>query len=232
LNTLIVKTFDLEPSGGLWIILDMDAAVQAGEGEESTEEYGVILASSLASRALRENRSVGLAAYGSTTTGSAGLQQPLPTMVMPQKGQAQQWRILRALSQVRAGGHWPLGRVLTEMGPNLGRGTTLAVITPSCDPAWVANLLPAMRRGIAPIVLLLDAVTFLSDTLGARNGMTSVSEIAGVAAMMGFLADLGVPSHRIARGMPFEPLTQHRRIGRPAFKVLSGTGRVVAVPLD
>ncbi|MGD8737042.1 MAG: DUF58 domain-containing protein, partial [Anaerolineae bacterium] len=39
-DNLMVKTFDLEPSGDLWIVLDMDASVQAGEGEESTEEYG------------------------------------------------------------------------------------------------------------------------------------------------------------------------------------------------
>ncbi|HSJ55706.1 MAG TPA: DUF58 domain-containing protein, partial [Anaerolineae bacterium] len=63
-ETMMVKTFDLEPSGDLWIVLDMDQAVHAGEGEESTEEYGVILAASLSNRTLEENRAVGLVAYG------------------------------------------------------------------------------------------------------------------------------------------------------------------------
>jgi uncharacterized protein (DUF58 family) len=212
-DELMVKTFDLEPSGDLWIVLDLDAAVQAGDGEESTEEYGVILAASLADKTLRENRAVALAAYGRHADEDDS--EPSPTLAMPQKGMAQQWRILQALAAVHAGGAWPLARVLAEMDRNLGRGMTLAVITPSCDPAWVAGLLPPMRRGIVPVILLLDPATFG----GTGN----------VDALRGLLAQLGVPSHIIAKGMPFKPLVEHRRIGRPEYRVLSGTGRIIAV---
>jgi uncharacterized protein (DUF58 family) len=217
LDRLMVKTFDLEPSGDLWIVLDLDAAVQAGDGQESTEEYGVILAASLADKTLRENRAVGLAAYGrhSTSPSPHAKSEPLPTVAMPQKGMAQQWRILQALAAVRAGGVWPLARVLAEMDRNLGRGMTLAVITPSCDPAWIAGLLPPMRRGIAPAVLLLDPISFG----GTGN----------VDAVRGLLAQLGVPSHVIAKGTPFKPIVEHRRIGRPEYRVLPGTGRIIAV---
>ena len=213
MDKLMVKTFDLEPSGDLWIVLDLDSAVQAGDGEESTEEYGVILAASLADKTLRENRAVGLAAYG--RLGTEADAEPLPILAMPQKGMAQQWRILQGLAAVHAGGAWPLARVLAEMDRNLGRGMTLAVITPSCDPAWVAGLLPPMRRGIAPAVLLLDPTTFG----GTGN----------VDAMRGLLAQLGVPSNVIAKGMPFKPIVQHRRIGRPEYRVLPATGRIIAV---
>ncbi len=215
LETLMVKTFDLEPSGDLWIVLDLDAAVQAGEGEESTEEYAVILAASLSNRTLRQNRAVGLVAYGTTPPQKGREPEPLPTLVLPQKGTAHQWRILQALATVRAGGHWPLERVLREMDRNLGRGTTLAVITPSCDPAWVAGLLPPMRRGVTPAVVLLDAVSF-----GGKGN---------VDALAGLLADLGVPCHRVVKGTPFKPIHRHKRIGRPEYKVLSGTGRVIVV---
>jgi uncharacterized protein (DUF58 family) len=221
-DALMVKTFDLEPSGDLWIVLDMDAAVQAGEGEESTEEYGVILASSLADRMLRQNRAVGLVAYGTISTPGAAESQPLPTIVQPQKGQAQQWRILQALATVRAGGHWPLERVLAEMDRNLGRGMTLAVITPSCDPGWLAGLLPPMRRGVAPTVLLLDADSF-------RDGQESATQPPRWERMAGLLADLGVPGHPIARGMPFRPIVEHKRSGPREFRVLPGFGRVIPV---
>ena len=214
MDEIMVKTFDLEPSGDLWIVLDLDASVQAGEGEESTEEYGVVMAASLSSRTLRENRAVGLIAYG-TTGSSTETPEPLPILVMPQKGTAHQWRILHALATVRAGGNWPLERVLAEMNPNLGSGTTLAVITPSCDPAWIAGLLPPMRRGVAPTVILLDPASF--------GGQGSVE------AMVGLLVELGVPSHVIPKGTPFRPVAAHKRIGRPKYKVLSATGRVIAV---
>jgi uncharacterized protein (DUF58 family) len=215
LESLMVKTFDLEPSGDLWIVLDLDAAVQAGQAEESTEEYGVILAASLSNRTLRQNRAVGLVAYGTTAAVADQDPEPLPTIVLPQKGTAHQWRILQALATVHAGGNWPLERVLTEMDRNLGRGTTLAVITPSCDPAWVASLLPPMRRGVTPTAVLLDPTSF-----GGQGN---------VDALTGLLADFGVSSHRIVKGMPFTPVVEHKRIGRPEYKVLPGTGRVIVV---
>jgi uncharacterized protein (DUF58 family) len=219
----MVKLFDLEPSGDLWIVLDLDAAVQAGDGEESTEEYGVILASSLADRVLKRNRAVGLVAYGSA--GTLNEKTPLPTIIMPQKGQAQQWRILQALARVRAGGYWPLARVLAEMDRNLGRGMTLAVITPSCDPTWAAGLIAPMRRGVVPTALLLDAASFADGPGSGENGRANYD----IKAMAALLADLGVSSHHILKGMPFQPIQDHKRIGRPEFRVLSGTGRVIPV---
>ncbi len=220
LNKLMAKTFDLEPSGDLWIVLDLHDAVQAGAEEESTAEYGIVLAASLADRTLRENRAVGLVAYGRRRDGErAG--EPLPTLVLPQKGAAQQWHMLRALATVHAGGGRPLDRVLAEMDRNLGRGMTLAVITPSTDPAWVAGLLRPRRRGIAPVALLLDAESFGEPRRAPGEGST--------AALHELLANLGIPAHVIGQGMPFTPLVERKRQGRPEYRVLPGTGRVVAV---
>jgi hypothetical protein len=72
-----------------------------------------------------------------------------------------------------------------------------------------------MRRGVAPTVILLDPASF--------GGQGSVE------AMVGLLVELGVPSHVIPKGTPFRPVAAHKRIGRPKYKVLSATGRVIAV---
>lgn len=203
-DTLMSKTFDAEVSGDLWIVLDLDASVQAGEGEESTEEYGVILAASLTDRMLRQNRAVGLVAYGARDA-----------YLVPGRGEGQLWRVLRALALVQAGERRPLATVLTEMRAVLGRRTTVAVITPSGDPAWVEALWPLLRRWVAPTAILLDPVSF-----GGEGNLSVVRSM---------LARLGIPAHVIAQGHPF-PLSHRTRRGggRWEFRT-TATGRAVVV---
>jgi len=203
-DALMSKTFDAEVSGDLWIVLDLDAGVQAGEGEESTEEYGVILAASLAERMLRQNRAVGLMAYGAQEA-----------YLMPGRGEGQLWRLLQALALVQAGERRPLATVLTEMRALLGRRTTVTVITPSGDPAWVEALGPLLRRGVAPTAILLDPASF-----GGQGDLSPVRSM---------LAGLGIPAHVIVQGYAFRPSPRtRRRAGTWEFRV-TPLGRVVVV---
>lgn len=203
---MMSKQFDQEPSGDLWIILDMDEGVQAGEGEESTEEYGVILAASLADRVLRENRAVGLVAHG------------VERVFIPLgKGRGHLWRILRGLAHVTTAHNGSLADTLEEEKRNLRRGTTALVITPSTDPGWAGELLALSQRGIATTAVLLDAASFNSGA--QRKGRT--------LAMRALLADQGIPTHIVAQGYPFQIRLQ-QPAGRWEFKVL-GTGRAIAV---
>ena len=208
---LMVKEFDTELSGNLWIILDLDAAVQVGTGEESTLEYGVILAASLASEFLRggERRAVGLVAFG--------MQESL---LLPAPGQGQMWRILRALAGAAPSPAWPLRRVLTEVGPTLGRGQTVAIITATMRSDWVPGLLPLARRGMSPAAILIDG--------GSFDGKERCSD--DLNALRALLAEQGVPSHVIQQGYPFRPLVRQVR-RRIDYKVL-GTGRVVPVVVE
>lgn len=59
-NRLMVKEFDLDPALDAWIFLDLNEAVQAGEGEHSTEEYGVTIAATVAVYLLRQDLSLGM----------------------------------------------------------------------------------------------------------------------------------------------------------------------------
>lgn len=61
---LIVTDVETEPSGDLWIVLDVNRLVQSGKAEESTLETSIVLAASVAAEFLGggERRSVGLLA--------------------------------------------------------------------------------------------------------------------------------------------------------------------------
>src|SRR5438477_9341151 len=59
-NKLMVKEFDLDPAVDVWVFLDLHDTVQAGEHEQSTEEYGLTIAATIATYLLRQDLSVGL----------------------------------------------------------------------------------------------------------------------------------------------------------------------------
>ena len=68
---LFVRQFDLDAAGDIWILLDLKEDVQLGHEALSTEEHAVLLAASLAARAIRQNRAVGLAVIRPCTSYSA-----------------------------------------------------------------------------------------------------------------------------------------------------------------
>jgi uncharacterized protein (DUF58 family) len=209
---LMVKQFDIEPSGDLWIALDLDAAAQAGEGADSTLEYAITLVASLVTQMLAENRRVGLAAPG--------------YQVPPHSGQLQLWRILEVLAQAEATPGYPLDRVLRDLRPVSGRGRTIVAVTAATDPAWTGELLHLAGQGNAPAALLLDAASFRP-----RDDPQSEQGAAALAGLRGLLAQHGIPSQLIDRGFVFRPVFQITRT-RTELRTLSATGRVVAVEVE
>ena len=148
-DALYVRQFERDAAGDIWLVIDCEATAQLGEGAEGTEEHAVLLAASLAARALGETRGIGLAAYSRD-----------PQIVPPGLGEGQQWRILRALALLRADGEIGLGRALREFGDNARRGAAAIIITPTADAGWLPQLAQLARRGIECHVLLLDRAGF------------------------------------------------------------------------
>jgi len=218
-HALFVKEFDLEPSGDLWILLDLDGAVQAGQGVDSTEETGVTIAASLTHVALTENRAVGLAISGEQ-----------PALLSPNKGRDQLWRILKALAQGRAGplrqaqddasidsgqrSGPDLAELLRRVRTNIARGLTVAIITPACTPHWPVELLTLQRRGVAATTILLDPASFG----GSGNAL----------AMRSLLADLGIGCQIVEQGMPLPPVFKVKPQGRPEYRI-GATGRAIRI---
>ena len=209
---LMVREFDREPTGDLWLVVDMDAAAQAGQAAEATQEYAVILAASLAAQFTRggERRAVGLLISGRA-----------PAMLAPKPGQTQLWRILQALAEAEPAPGQSLAALLMQTGPGLGSGRTIVVITPSQDGAWIAPLIPLMARGNAPAAVLVDSSTF-DPPRGAPEQMFGLRSV---------LAQQRIPSYIIPKGFPFRPIERIRR-QRRELKTLGGFGRVVPVDIE
>lgn len=208
----MVKEFDIEPSGDLWIVLDLDATVQAGEGAASTLEYAITLTASLATQMLAENHRVGLAGQG--------------YLIPPQNGQLQLWRILEALAHAEATPNTSMAHLLRDLRQNVGRGRTIVAVTPSTDPAWTGELLHLAERGNAPAALLLDAPSFVPE-----EGAQPAAVDGTMVALRGLLAEHGVPSHLIDSRFVFRPVHQITRT-HTELRTLSATGRVISVEVQ
>lgn len=199
-NNFYVRQFENTPAGDWWIILDLEAQVQAGSGLDSTTEHAIILAASLADRGLRAGRAVGLIAHGQTLT-----------WLPPRQGEPQRLKILQALATAKLGQR-PLAELLAD--PTFGRWASLIIITPSTAASWTEPLLPLMRHNAAATVLLLDPASFGSQ--GQAENVTTV------------LSELRISHHLISRDLLDQPDLYPGREGRWEWRV-SPLGRAVSV---
>jgi uncharacterized protein (DUF58 family) len=146
---LMAKTFELEPAGDVWIVLDLHGQIQAGSGDESTEEYGVRVACSVANHFLAVHRAVGYLAWGVEMT-----------ILEPDRGHRHFARMLEALALARGMGTIPLADLLDQEGNRFDRHSTVIVITSSAEEAWVRSLQGLVGRGVSVAVVLLEASSF------------------------------------------------------------------------
>ncbi|MEZ4620645.1 MAG: DUF58 domain-containing protein [Caldilineaceae bacterium] len=195
---LMVKEMESEPSGTVWIVLDLDRNVQQGSGETGTLEYSVITAASLTSELLQDDdrRAVGLFTISgeappqsrtqpAAVTIDVGTQssvqnaeqnemtQQSAVVIAPQSGQAQLWNVLAGLAPVEPSSV-PLADLLRSARTSLGKRTTLMVITayPNDEiPAWLPELVHLQRSGISSSVML---VTQLADTVDTENALRTL----------------------------------------------------------
>jgi len=206
IGRLMVKTFEMDPTSNIWVVLDLHGEVQRGSDEESTEEYGVRMAASLAYRFLNANRMLGMLLFGRETV-----------IFDPARGGQQYTRVLESLAVAEATGKASLAEVLQEEGRRFGRHTTLIVISPSCDREWAVSLHQLMRQGTRTSAVLLEPGSFATaggqpapadaeqlpiDELLAGNVLTYVvpaeSDISLMLGPAGLAADAAPERQRVA----------------------------------
>ena len=174
-NKLMVKEFDLDPAVDAWIFLDLHDAVQAGEGEHSTEEYAVTVAATIAVYLLRQDLSLGMIVNAQRRE-----------FLSLDRGERQIERVLELLAVVRSGSGPDLKEALALDAIHFGRNSVAIVITPSTSRDWHDGVRQLQRRGVQVAVVGLNAASFENqpddeDTLALLEGA-------------------GVPVMRIKRG--------------------------------
>lgn len=168
---LISKEYELDPTADVWLFLDLEHAAQSElqwtgrlawseprlpweKAAEftlppSTVEYGVAIAASLAKHLIERDRGVGLISYSKQ-------RHVLPA----DRGERQLSKILETLAVITAEGRIPIDEILAAEGAHLSRSTTVIVITPTEQDAWVAASRDLGRRGITVISVLLETHSF------------------------------------------------------------------------
>ena len=143
---LMVREFELDPTADIWIVLDLHADVHAGTGLESTEEYAVTAAASLARHLLDQGRAVGLVSQTAT----------LPA----DRGPRQAERILEVLALVKSSSPLPLATLLSAETSRFARSSTLIIVTPSTTESWARFCQALGGRGVHTTAVLIEAATF------------------------------------------------------------------------
>ena len=185
LGKLMSKEFDLGRAAEMWVVVDLHRDVQAGELEESTDEYAASIAASLARRHVAAGLPVGLVAYGDKRY-----------FLSAETGTGQFERIMEFLALGKAEGSTPLEVLLANEEPLWSHLSTVLVITSSPRAAWVTALRELSRRGVRVIVVLVAAESF-----GASFKTLDLLEHTAVAGLPAYVIRKGddIPS-ALARG--------------------------------
>ncbi len=149
---LMVKEFEHEPSGpadAVWVMLDLDASVQAGEGTESTVEYGVTVAASIAKRFLDNGMTVGMVIGG-----------PPPMVIKPGAGLAQLGHVLQTLAVVEADSASSVADIAAATSAELTTGACVVLVSPASTDAISSAATLLETHGGTVIPVLLDAGSF------------------------------------------------------------------------
>jgi uncharacterized protein (DUF58 family) len=169
-NRLIVKEFELDPLADIWIVPDMASFSHIASPEvqnkldndlpewmimekfklaETTEEYTVTVAASLAQFFLRQDRAVGMLAYGQSNE-----------ILQADRSERQLNRVLETLAVLRAQGRVPLSNVIQAEMHLFPRGATVICITPQTDLDWATVAKQMERRGMRMVTILVNPASF------------------------------------------------------------------------
>jgi uncharacterized protein (DUF58 family) len=170
-NSLMTKEFDSGGHSEVWVFVDLQGASQAGTAPESTEEYAITIAASIAYSLIEQGQLVGLAFQGSAFQ-----------RIAPKRTAEHLWDVLTALATARAQGSAPIAALVENSVPFLAPGSVVVTVS-SGSPAPLVTLAHRMERtGASLVPVVLDHSSFGDNKRnGARvsigNGSTPIFTI-------------------------------------------------------
>jgi uncharacterized protein (DUF58 family) len=148
---LNVIEFEESRSVNIVLAIDLHRGSHVGHGRESTFEYLVRTAASLAETAIRQGATARLAVAGERDSEATG------------RGTDHLFAILRGLARIEPDDKEPLSRTISGRVGNLTAGTTLVVLTSGLDSDLPAALSMYARSGIRVVVIYADPISFDPD---------------------------------------------------------------------
>ncbi|OPY67560.1 MAG: hypothetical protein A4E63_02234 [Syntrophorhabdus sp. PtaU1.Bin050] len=171
-NRYIVKEFEIRASTEITIFLDLHSKSNIGKEKETTLEYAIKIAASIAKYALERGHSIQIVGYGAK-----------PLVIPYGKGINHMARVLEELARAAADGDIPCYRVVNDYSGMMRDGGTAVLLLPHFDGGtdeylYSYSLLKAKRTNV--ISVFFDADSFRDDPKNAGPGdHTFAEELVG-----------------------------------------------------
>ena len=171
-DRLMVKEFEQDPQADIWVFLDAEKDVHIGEPVEHMEErldesplwwlnrsayalpkdtfeYSVCAAASICKYYLRNEQVLGFASAGQNRI-----------ILSSERGERQLSKILETLAHIQSAGKLPLLGLVKSQAQSIPKGSTVVLITPSTDEGVTRSIVELIRRGMNPVLVLIDPISF------------------------------------------------------------------------
>lgn len=180
---LIVKEFEIRASTEVTILMDLQRGSDIGEEKETTLEYAVKIAASIAQYVLEKGHGLQVIGYGKS-----------PHIVSSSRGASQLARVLDALARVEADGEVPYSRAISRSIDHIREGGTVVLIFSRSDYdmeeyLYCLDLLRAKR--IWPVGIFIESESFTKSQETVRPRSSDL-----VAEFM----SMGTPLYFVFRG--------------------------------
>jgi len=197
---LMVKEFEQDPQAEVWLVLDSERGVHAEAPElqerlapedltvgkkarirlpQSTMEYAVSITASLARYFIGQRRAVGLLTVEETYA-----------IIPAEYSSRQEAKILQTLAFVAPRGAMTLAGVVSAQLTQFPRGTSVVLITTTKAQDLPRAVGALQRRGLHPIVVLLQAETF-GQVWRRGDGAVSLRDESVPVLRVSYGEDLG-----------------------------------------